>query len=443
MPSEQEIQKTTERTREALNLIVSRATAAAQPTHVAKKSKEPTFIRYTPNQQGDGHNSGAAQRIIRLQEMPIDPLEPPKFKHKKLPNGPPSPPVPVMHSPPRKITVADQQSWKIPPCVSHWKNIKGYTIPLHHRLAADGRDLQTVKINPKFEQLSEALFIAERTARVEIKERDALRKRIERQKKETKEQLLFKMAQEARQGVARAAEAEREEEAYVETEQDVEGREERSEIRRDRAREIRRDMRQEQRKAEKREEKGRPRDDDRDVSEKIALGQKVQKSANAMYDTRLFSHNSETSSGDSFDIYSKPLFNSVAQGLYRPKNIDSETYGTGEDSLLEKNTGKFKPDRGFDGAEPVQGGGRDKPVQFEADPFGLGQVFNDANKRGGATALAGIGKGGSMNAAAGGSRLDRAEASERDRSDRSSGSRRKMEFTETQSSRDKRSRHDD
>ena len=31
------------------------------------------------------------------------------------------------------------QDWKIPPCVSNWKNAKGYTIPLDKRLAADGR----------------------------------------------------------------------------------------------------------------------------------------------------------------------------------------------------------------------------------------------------------------------------------------------------------------
>ena len=49
-----------------------------------------------------------------------------------------------MHSPPRKVTVKDQQAWKIPPCISNWKNAKGYTIPLDKRLAADGRSLTQV-----------------------------------------------------------------------------------------------------------------------------------------------------------------------------------------------------------------------------------------------------------------------------------------------------------
>lgn len=53
--------------------------------------------------------------------------------------GPDEPPVPILHSPQRKVTVQDQKDWKIPPCISNWKNARGYTIPLEMRLAADGR----------------------------------------------------------------------------------------------------------------------------------------------------------------------------------------------------------------------------------------------------------------------------------------------------------------
>ena len=79
-----------------------------------------------------------------MHEVQVDPLEPPKFKHKRIPGGPRSPPKTIMHSPPRKLTVKDQQDWKIPPCISNWKNAKGYTIPLEMRLSADGRTLQQV-----------------------------------------------------------------------------------------------------------------------------------------------------------------------------------------------------------------------------------------------------------------------------------------------------------
>lgn len=156
--------------------------------------------------QGEGHNSGCAQRLLRLEDVAVDPLDPPRFKHKRVPAARFSPPPPVLHSPTRKaalsntasptccacsssrfkcfppyqsrtasagsaritrcalrfysrsvlpcpalhcfyagkLTLQDQQDWKIPPCVSNWKNQKGYTIPLDKRVAADGRNLQDV-----------------------------------------------------------------------------------------------------------------------------------------------------------------------------------------------------------------------------------------------------------------------------------------------------------
>jgi SNW domain-containing protein 1 len=47
----------------------------------------------------------------------------------QVPRGPGSPPVPVMHSPPRAVSVKDQQDWKIPPCISNWKNPKARALP--------------------------------------------------------------------------------------------------------------------------------------------------------------------------------------------------------------------------------------------------------------------------------------------------------------------------
>lgn len=70
--------------------------ATGQQNQAPKKDMEPTYIRYTPSQQQSEHNSGSSQRIIRVQAMPVDPMEPPAFKHKKLPGGPGSPPVPIM-----------------------------------------------------------------------------------------------------------------------------------------------------------------------------------------------------------------------------------------------------------------------------------------------------------------------------------------------------------
>ena len=141
-PSEEEVLETAERTKTALEKLVNGKIKAAQPKNVPDSTGKTSFIRYTPGLQNGA--VGLKQRIIKMTEVVEDPLEPPRFKHKKIPRGPPSPPPPVLRSPPRKATAAEQKEWMIPPCISNWKNNKGFTIPLDKRLAADGRGLQDV-----------------------------------------------------------------------------------------------------------------------------------------------------------------------------------------------------------------------------------------------------------------------------------------------------------
>uniref|UniRef100_A0A667Y755 SNW domain-containing protein 1 n=1 Tax=Myripristis murdjan TaxID=586833 RepID=A0A667Y755_9TELE len=198
-PDEDAIKELTEKTRAALDKQVSQKIAAAMPVRAADKQAPAQYIRYTPSQQGVAFNSGAKQRVIRMVEMQKDPMEPPRFKiNKKIPRGPPSPPAPVMHSPSRKMTVKEQQEWKIPPCISNWKNAKGYTIPLDKRLAADGRGLQTVHINENFAKLAEALYIADRKAREAVEMRAQVEKKMAQKEKEKKEEKLRELAQMAR-----------------------------------------------------------------------------------------------------------------------------------------------------------------------------------------------------------------------------------------------------
>jgi len=141
-PDEATINDTAERTRLALERITHGKIKAAQPKHVPKANTDASYIRYTPANQAEGEGK---QRIIKMTTVQEDPLEPARFKHKKIPRGPGEPPPPVMQSPPRPATAQDQKDWMIPPCISNWKNNKGYTIPLDKRLAADGRGLQDVR----------------------------------------------------------------------------------------------------------------------------------------------------------------------------------------------------------------------------------------------------------------------------------------------------------
>jgi len=193
-PDEEAVEEATKKTAAALNLMVNNKVAISNPSTLPSQPGGPQYIKYTPSSQGAGHASGAGQRIIKMQDLPMDPLEPPKFRHTKVPRGPGSPPVPVMHSPPRPVTQQDQSNWKIPPCISNWKNPKGYTIPLDKRLAADGRGLQTTVINDKFASLSEALFTAESKAREAITLRAQMQKELLQKEKAKKEAELRELA---------------------------------------------------------------------------------------------------------------------------------------------------------------------------------------------------------------------------------------------------------
>lgn len=197
-PSEEEVALTTAKTKAAFdNILNGKADAANAKSITNSKTSEPTFIRYTPSSMmGD---KAGGQRIIKMVDLPEDPMAPPKFKHTKVPRGPPSPPAPLLRSPPRKLTVKDQEDFAIPPSVSKWKNAKGYTIALDKRLAADGRGLQDVEISDNFAKLSEALYAADRHAREEVKQRALLQQRLADEEKERKEEHLRELARKVRE----------------------------------------------------------------------------------------------------------------------------------------------------------------------------------------------------------------------------------------------------
>lgn len=337
-PSEEEVAASTERTKNALATLVSGAVAAQKPKNVnVGARKDPTYVRYTPaNQMGD--NTKKNDRIMKIVERQQDPMEPPKFKHKKIPRGPPSPPPPVMHSPPRKLTAEDQEAWRIPPPVSNWKNPKGYTVPLDKRLAADGRGLQDVTINDKFAQFAEALFTADRHAREEVKQRALMQQRLAEKEKAQKEDHLRLLAQKAREERAgagsgrRASRTSRSRSAsYSETDTDGSGNEdeevrEREKMRQERRREEERKLRQSRMGAERRVQM-MAREQNRDISEKVALGlAKPTQSSESMWDSRLFNRTSGFDSGFNEDqAYDKPLFaaQDAISSIYRPRqNMD-------------------------------------------------------------------------------------------------------------------------
>ncbi|KAF7639786.1 SKIP_SNW domain-containing protein [Meloidogyne graminicola] len=371
-PTEDEINETTEATRVALEKITTAKIAAALPVQHAKKTAPPQYIRYTPSQQSGLHASGAQQRIIRLVEEQKDPMEPPRFQiNQKIPRAPPSPPAPVMHSPTRKVTTKEQADWKIPPCISNWKNPKGYTVALDKRLAADGRGLQQVHINENFAKMAEALSIAERKAREAVETRAQMERRIAQNKKTEQEKRMREMAQSARLQRSQALrKAEGEEDKKI-----IEEAKEREAIRRDRVEDHRKERNIARSKPDKLEKLKR--DKDRDISEKIALGlpdSRVRATGETQFDARLFNQTGGLDSGgiddETYTAYDRPWRpqDNVQQHIYRPrKDVDSGIYGADLDKII--NTNRFVPDKGFSGTE---GGSLDKHSTARTGPV---QIF--------------------------------------------------------------------
>ncbi|KAJ3224739.1 mRNA splicing protein [Clydaea vesicula] len=414
-PDDDLINETSEKTRLALEKIVDgnhflvNYLAKIKANNPKQQNKGqvagPTYVRYTPQIQNT--SSQANSRIIKMVSAPVDPMEPARFGHKKIPRQAPSPPPPVLHSPPRKVTAEEQKNWVIPPCISNWKNAKGYTIPLDKRLAADGRGVQEITINDNFAKLSEALFVADRHAREEVKIRAEMQAKLfakEKKDKEEKLRVLAQRAREERSGISstvKEKEEKSDEESGDSSDSDESSDEEvldenqkkllkeRDELRREKEKQRQREIRLSHMGSETKA-KVLGRSGDRDISEKIALGvAQPTMSKEGMYDQRLFNQSSGIGSGfgddDSYNVYDKPLFSgATAASIYRPKTTAHEGYGqTGiREGDFDKLLGESnKPHKGFSGTDG-EAVARDGPVQFEkeveVDPFGLDQFMTSA-----------------------------------------------------------------
>lgn len=479
LPSVEEADVATQRTRAALEGIVSGKIAAAKPKNFkgAQEKAKPSFVRYTPANTNSAHNSGSRQRIIKMMVAPVDPMEPPRFSQKKAPANPPSPPVPVLHSPNRKLSKREAADWKIPPVVSNWKNNRGFTISLDKRLAADGRGTQDTRINDRFASMAESLYLAERNAREDVETRAQMQRNVSLKAKEMKEKELRDLAARARKersgfggraddaepassvtgaqnghspslphayrieeeegpalrvagsesrrggtsgpayvAAGVAAEKKRRRSRFADTDGPAGGEDEiaeetdadvrqRDEVRRDRRDQRDRELRLREAHGD---DSSRPtlkkskltRDRDRDVSERVALGQSATGggSGEVMYDQRLFNQGGGAGTGtgalaggfgaeDAYNLYDKPLFagaTAAAKFQYRPRA--SATNDADEDRA--RTVGRA--DRGFAGSGRATGAShsaaaRDRPVEFERDtdaedPFSINKFLSDAKR---------------------------------------------------------------
>lgn len=381
-------------TQEQINKILGVKTVVAQKSigGQVQSGTDAQIIRYTPNQQGGGSNSGIGQRIVKMREVQVDPLNPPQFKHKRVARGPPSPPTTIMRSPPKKLTVKDQQEWKVPPCISNWKNARGYTIPLQMRLSADGRTLKQYTINEKFAKFADTVYIAEQQSRRENEERNQVQQSIAYKDYLKKEDDLRKKAIEVKLEKERilrehmdAVKGQGDEMLSASEKQAFRQREL---LRRINEREQERELRMARAGINKSK---MMRNAERDISEKVALGQAQPTISDSLIDQRLLNQNPGLDSGFKDDedniAFDKPLFpDREVMNIYG--GLKDLQDGLDDDDVDESDMHQMlrkRPTKGFEGADE-RAGTRNRPVEFERgeagdDYFGMQGFVSQKKKK--------------------------------------------------------------
>jgi len=266
------------------------------------------------------------------------------------------------------------------------------------RLSADGRYLKDYSISDKFSKFSDVLFVAEKQARKEIEERNKIQEGIKISDTLKKEQELREAAKDARQkkmsmvvsNISSVNTHKTEEsEILLGNKRNISNEEleaaklERNNLRNQRKKEIERDRRIEVAGTKKAK---MTRDVDRDISEKIALGQAQPTSKDSMIDSRLYNQTTGLESGfkgeDDYDLYDKPLFaDRTAASIYN--NIKKSSYlddDAGEKVSETKKLMDRVTKRGnmFEGTDQ-QKGTSGKPVEFEKSDDKLG--FSESHKK--------------------------------------------------------------
>jgi SNW domain-containing protein 1 len=354
--------ETVEQTKSALEAILD---ARKDSTSLQRsQQKEATFIQYTPT----GAYAEGKTRLVKIVEAPVDPLAPSQVKNRKPPPRPPSPPAPVLHAPMSRDQEKEAASWKIPPVVSNYQNKKGFVIPLHQRVAADGRRLQGTDVMPndRFASLSEALAIASKKVQEEKEVLHAEDERRILEEKQKEEEQMRQLGKSLNRGSSsNAGEYDR-----------------------------------------RRDDKLRrldARDDHRDASERAALGrQKMDASeadADSLIDGRLIERATASAKlgfGDdeSYNVYDSKFMPSASDSKLYKANV-SETLYAG----LKRNRPVAFEDR--ETAELRAGASRTRSGDT-GDLFGIDEITKGAPKTAADESRRGNGL---MHVAAGGSRL--------------------------------------
>lgn len=318
-PSDEEIEKTYNRTKEIFDKIILKT---IQPEAATVKSSRQANDNAYKIEYNRTHSSGNLKpRVLKIVERAQDPLQPNTIKAGKV-VAPPveEPDTPIFHKTDasetdKKLSKEERDKWNIPAAISSWKNPNGYTIALEKRMAMDARynkdQMKPHDVSDGFAKLSRALEAADRKAREEIKLRAEAKRQLAEEETKEREEKLRLLAQKARE--------ERGHQRRVKSRYDVKSigdqhtaefaANQRELVRKSRREEIERDIRR-----SKMSTADRLRElaysQGRDISEKVVLGAaKATESSETHYDSRLFSKGANAQAKRNEDqVYDRPLF---------------------------------------------------------------------------------------------------------------------------------------
>lgn len=164
-------------------------------------SSKPYFLEYeykNPLQSSALSSENQTKTQISITTKQVDPLEPSKFKHRRIQKESNEAPVTILRSPQKKVSAEEMRSLKIPPCLSNYSNQKGYTIPLHMRVMGDMRKNNELIVNENFNKLSDVLGLIEKESKRELEERAKAKDALRILNNIKQEQELIRAAEEAR-----------------------------------------------------------------------------------------------------------------------------------------------------------------------------------------------------------------------------------------------------
>ena len=371
-PSNNQKEQVIDITKDKISEIIEHKTFISQKslTNQVQTKTDSSFIKYTSK------NNPESTKIVKISEVPEDPFAPPQFKTKRIPQGPGSPPKVILRSPPRKITEEDQKGWKIPPCTSNYKNKKGFIIPLEMRLAADGRSSIKPTISENFSKFTSALYAQEKVVRKEQEEKEKLKNQLVleglkkteeeiREKAQLARQKRDQFFQDANQSSRIDSQFDARTEQLLEKDEEIKEAElKRNQIRKMIKNDTIRNTRMENVGFNKKNE---IKNKERDISERIALGEEIEKNQGFEFtvDHRLLNRDGGLGSGfvddERENIYDKPLFKEQEKVNIYAMHKDNEEYD--DDRYLDSVLGK-RNQKGKDNEKKQMNFG---PIQFEKD----------------------------------------------------------------------------